>query len=250
MLRVSLFLVLLMFALAFSVPVPYVVVRPSSTLDTLGENEGRPVVEISGPARVYPTTGRLLLTTVGVGARGERHHLGSLLRAWWDTDKAVVPKESVYPDGKSGQQVLEANLRDMNKAQDNATVAALAYLGMSTEQAKPTFHTGRVGGPSAGLFLALGIVDKLSGQDLTGGRTIAGTGAIDADGRVRRIGGLPMKLLAAKRDQATVFVLPRAECGEADRAGNGGLRLVPVETLAGAVDALKALGTGGKVPSC
>lgn len=246
----SLFLVLLMFAFAFVVPVPYVVVRPSSTLDTLGEHEGRPVVEISGPARVYPTNGRLLLTTVGVGARGERHRLGSLLRAWWDTDKAVVPKESVYPDGKSVEQVVEANLGGMKKAQDNATAAALTYLGMSTEQARPAFHTGKVGGPSAGLFLALGIVDKLSEQDLTGGRTIAGTGAIDADGRVGRIGGLPMKLLAAKRDHATVFVLPRAECGEAGRAGSGGLRLVPVETLSGAVDALNALRTGGHVASC
>ncbi|MFE5328155.1 S16 family serine protease [Embleya sp. NPDC056575] len=188
--------------------------RLREVADAVGK--GRPVVEISGPARVYPTNGRFLLTTVGVGARGERNRLGSLLRAW----------------------------------QDNATAAALTYLGMSTEQARPAFHTGKVGGPSAGLFLALGIVDKLSEQDLTGGRTIAGTGAMDADGRVGRIGGLPMKLLAAKRDHATVFVLPRAECGEADRAGSGGLRLVPVETLSGAVDALNALRTGGHVASC
>ncbi|MFI6979159.1 hypothetical protein ACIBSV_11285 [Embleya sp. NPDC050154] len=60
-----------------------------------------------------------------------------------------------------------------------------------------------------------------------------------------------MKLLAAKWEGATAFVLPRAEYAEADRAACGGLRLVPVETLSDAVNAWNALGTGrGKVPSC
>ncbi|OPC77871.1 hypothetical protein B4N89_37040 [Embleya scabrispora] len=248
---ISSLLVLVALGFAFLVPMPYVVIRPSATLDTLGESTDGPTIRISGPSPVYPTTGHLLLTTIGVGARGEKHYLGSLLHAWWNTEEAVVPKASVYPDGKSVEKVVETNLRDMTKAQDSATVAALKYLGASPDRIEVTFHTGKVGGPSAGLFLALGIVDKLTEGDLTGGRTIAGTGTIDDEGRVGRIGGLPMKLLAAKRDGATVFVLPRGECAEADRAGSGGLRLVPVESLSGAVDALNALTKGGaEVPSC
>ncbi len=56
----------------------------------------------------------------------------------------------------------------------------------------------RIGGPSAGLMFALGILDKLGPDDLTGGRFIAGTGTIDVTGEVGPIGGIPLKLIAAK----------------------------------------------------
>ena len=55
-----------------------------------------------------------------------------------------------------------------------------------------------VGGPSAGLMFALGIYDKLTPGELTGGRFIAGTGEIDADGEVGPIGGIQQKLVAAR----------------------------------------------------
>ncbi|OPC82760.1 hypothetical protein B4N89_19070 [Embleya scabrispora] len=249
-LPVSLLLVACLLGFAFLVPMPYVLITPGSVADTLGDDGGRPVVEISGPAAVYPTTGHLLLTTIHASGRNEKHRLASLLSAWWDEEESVVPRKSIYPDGKSVEQVVETNVKDMVKSQDSATVAALRYLGKSPEDVKVTLHLSDVGGPSAGLFFALGIVDKMTEGQLTGGRTIAGTGAIDTSGKVGEIGGLPMKLLAAKRAGATVFILPKGECGEAGRVGSSGLKLIPVETLSGAVDALNALNTGGKVPSC
>ena len=47
-------------------------------------------------------------------------------------------------------------------------------------------NVGDIGGPSAGLMFALGIVDKLTPDNLTGGRFIAGTGEISANGAVVR----------------------------------------------------------------
>ncbi|MYW05383.1 hypothetical protein GT354_45355 [Streptomyces sp. SID3343] len=229
---------------------PYVVTTPGSTADVLGDDAGRPVIEISGPTVVDPTTGHLLLTTIHAPARGDTIRLGSLLRSWWDTDASVVPKKAIYPEGKSVKEVVETNLKDMRDSQDDATVAALNYLGKAPDQVQVKLHLTDVGGPSAGLFFALGIVDKLTPGELTGGRTIGGTGAIDKAGKVGEIGGLPLKLLAAKRDGATVFMLPKGECAEATRVGAGGLRLIPVETLAGAVSALNALNSGGVVPRC
>jgi len=249
-LAVSVLLVVILCVFAFSVPMPYVLVTPGTTADTLGEANGTPVVEITGPVKVYDTTGHLLLTTIHASGRDDERRLGSLIKAWWNTDESVVPRSSIYPDGKSVEQVVESNRKDMVTSQDDATLAALRYLNKSPEQVKVTLHLSDVGGPSAGLFFALGIVDKLSDGQLTGGRTIAGTGAIDADGRVGEIGGLPLKLLAAKRDGASVFLLPKGECGEADRVGDSGLTLIPVTTLAEAVQSLDALNTGGKVPSC
>jgi PDZ domain-containing protein len=123
-----------------------------------------------------------------------------------------------------------------------------------TEKVKVEVDLGKIGGPSAGLFLSLGIIDLLdgdgSGKDLTGGRNIAGTGTISADGKVGPVGGVSMKTQAAKRDGASVFLVPEAECEDAQAEKPKGLRLIPVTTLKGTVEALRALDRGGKVPSC
>lgn len=117
-----------------------------------------------------------------------------------------------------------------------------------------TLRLANVGGPSAGLFFALGIVDKLdgngSGGDLTGGRTVAGTGTIEANGDVGAVGGVSLKTQAARRDGATVFLVPKAECKEAGAELPKGLKLIPVTTLKSAVSSLRALEQGRKVPSC
>jgi PDZ domain-containing protein len=143
----------------------------------------------------------------------------------------------------------------MRKSQDAATEAALNYLDEGSGKIKVSLKLADVGGPSAGLLFSLGVVDKLDGDgkggDLTGGRTVAGTGTIDADGTVGAVGGVALKTQAARRDGATVFLVPRAECSDAKSELPKGLRLIPVTSLKGTVEALVALETGrGKVPSC
>ncbi len=98
-----------------------------------------------------------------------------------------------------------------------------------------------VGGPSAGLMFAIGIVDKLTPGDLAGGRTIAGTGEIAQNGAVSPIGGIQQKLLGARRSGATVFLVPAQNCAEASQATPKGLRLVKVSTLTDALGALTSL---------
>lgn len=115
---------------------------------------------------------------------------------------------------------------------------------------KTTIHLQDVGGPSAGLIFSLAIVDRLTGDDLAGGRPIAGTGEIDAKGNVGQIGGIPFKLVAAAEDGAKVFLVPKDNCAEAMGNPPPGLQLVKVETLPGAVQALKDLKAGKPVPSC
>ncbi|WP_322763365.1 PDZ domain-containing protein [Frankia sp. Cr2] len=105
-----------------------------------------------------------------------------------------------------------------------------------------------VGGPSAGLMFALGIVDLLTPGQLTAGRTIAGTGTIDASGTVGPIGGIQQKLLGARRSGAVVFLVPAANCPDARESAPAGLRLVRVETLKGAIDDLKALAGSPQAP--
>lgn len=99
----------------------------------------------------------------------------------------------------------------------------------------------RIGGPSAGLMFALGIIDKLDSEDLTGGEIIAGTGSINELGEVGPIGGVPQKLVAARELGATAFLVPAANCAEAAANAQPGLTLLRVETLEGAMEALAGL---------
>jgi Lon-like protease len=111
-------------------------------------------------------------------------------------------------------------------------------------------RVGDIGGPSAGMMFALGIVDKLTPGNLTGGRFVAGTGEISANGAVGAIGGIQQKIVGARQAGATVFLTPAANCADTTGAVPRGMRLIKVSNLAGAVSALKALAAGRSVPSC
>ncbi|MFJ8024303.1 S16 family serine protease [Streptomyces sp. NPDC096311] len=245
--------VVALLATAAFAPLPFSVAQPGMTANVLGENKGDPVITISG-APTRQTNGQLRMTTIEATGPDANVSLGDVIDGWFRTDRAVMPRDSVYPSGNSVKEIEQHNADEMKKSQDTATEAALAYLHEKND-VKVTLKLADVGGPSAGLLFTLGIIDKLdgngSGGDLTGGRTVAGTGTIDADGKVGAVGGVALKTQAARRDGATVFLVPKAECSDAKSELPKGLRLVPVTTLKGAVDALVSLEKGkGSVPSC
>jgi len=101
------------------------------------------------------------------------------------------------------------------------------------------FNISGVGGPSAGLIFAIGIIEKLTQEDLLRGRSVAGTGAISASGRVGGIGGIEEKMIGASRIGATVFLAPAVNCPDMRHIPEG-LKVIPVSTLAEAVAALRA----------
>ncbi|MFJ2773300.1 S16 family serine protease [Streptomyces sp. NPDC087300] len=249
--------VVALLAVAGLAPLPFAVAQPGGTADVLGEYEGKPVLKITG-APTRDTKGELRMTTIVATGPQTDVRLGDVIDGWFRTDRAVMPKEAVYPVGDDEKEVEKHNLGDMKESQDDATKAALSYLKANgvagTDKVKVEADLGKIGGPSAGLFLALGVIDKLdgdgSGHDLTGGRTIAGTGTIKDSGKVGPVGGVALKTQAARRDGATVFLVPKAECGDAQSELPKGLKLIPITTLTGTVDALRALEKGEKVPSC
>ena len=101
------------------------------------------------------------------------------------------------------------------------------------------FNLPGVGGPSAGLIFAVGIVEKLTEEDLVRGRKIAGTGTISASGKVGGIGGIEEKMVGASRIGATIFIAPRENCPDIEHVPNG-LKVIPVSTLSEAIEALRA----------
>ena len=251
--------VLALLAVAAFVPLPFTIMYPGITVNTLGVYGGQRVITITGPP-LRQTDGELRMVTIAATPPQDSISIGSALRAWPNPSEAVVPRAAVYPAGQSVAQVNAQDQQEMTQSQQAATTAALNYLKLSPDKVKVGLSLADVGGPSAGLLFTLGIIDELDGNgtgrpgaagDLTNGAIIAGTGEIDDSGEVSQVGGVALKTKAAARDGATVFLVPQAECTDAEAGLPKGLRLVPVTSLDDALSALGSLQTGvGAVPSC
>lgn len=101
--------------------------------------------------------------------------------------------------------------------------------------------SGRIGGPSAGLMIALTVFDKAADVNLAGGRRIAGTGGIGPTGAVESVGGVRQKVLAAARADVSVFLVPadQLESAREARPSDADLELVGAATFDEAVEALR-----------
>lgn len=184
--------------------------------------------------RVTAVDGQAVAGLAGVQARVRALPSGRSVTLDVERDgaKLTVPVTTVTQDGKTA---LPATLRDDK-----------------TEPVDVSINLRDVGGPSAGMMFALAIIERLTPGELTGGRTVAGTGTISGAGDVGPIGGIQEKLIGARRSGADVFLTPAGNCDEASRAVPGGLRLVKVATLQQAVDDLTALAAGreASLPHC
>ena len=322
-------------------PAPYAVEMPGPTANVLGEQNGTPLITISG-ATTYPTTGQLRLTTVSAtGTPGYPSSVANVVRGWLSSSDVVMPTEQLVPAGQTQQQINAMNTEEMTSSQEDATVAALTDLGYTVPATltvagttdgsnaagklkngdvltsidgtpiadyqtlvttlaavkpgatvtlgirrggstldvpivtkprsdgngaligvfiAPTFRfpidvkiqIDGIGGPSAGMMFALGIVDRLTPTDEANGQDIAGTGTIDVTGAVGAIGGIRQKMVGARRDGATWFLAPKANCGDVVGHVPAGLHVVAVSTLKEAVAAATAIGhgTGAGLPTC
>jgi len=350
MLIASALTTLLLVAIAFLLPVPFVKLAPGPTFNVIGEADGKPVIDISG-TQTYPVSGNLDMTTVleSGGPRGGLTFVDAIA-SWVNPADAVVPRELLFPDDMTGEEVQKHQALMFSTSESDAIAAAMNYLKRplvsqivvtavygdspadgvllpkdeilaidgkaitSPEQVATTvrgapigttfefrvsrdgvevdgamknnveqtvkvtsapnpddpkipyvgigvgtfysagfpidFTLSDVGGPSAGLMFATGIVDKLTPDDLTAGKHIAGTGTIAPDGKVGAIGGIRQKMAGARNAGAELFLMPKVHCTEARDHIPDGLTVVPVETLTDAIDAIHAYTAGKPVPSC
>ncbi len=108
---------------------------------------------------------------------------------------------------------------------------------------------GDVGGPSGGLMFSLGILDTLSEGSMAAGYHVSGTGTINAVGEVGPIGGVGLKMIAAKNSGADLFLVPQGNCEEAIGQIPEGLSVVTVRDLSEALEAIDALTEGNQLPS-
>lgn len=99
-------------------------------------------------------------------------------------------------------------------------------------------ETGSVGGPSAGLMMALNVYNLLTSNDITRGEIIAGTGTIEIDGSVGPVGGIKQKVIAAKRVGAKLILVPSSNFNEAVGLSGMNTEVISVDSFA---DALRVI---------
>nr|WP_203139004.1 S16 family serine protease [Microbacterium sp. JZ31] len=107
-----------------------------------------------------------------------------------------------------------------------------------------TIQLDNVGGPSAGMMFALGMIDVLTPGALNGGENVAGTGTITADGTVGPIGGIRQKLYGARDAGAEWFLAPADNCNEVVGHIPDGLQVFSVATLDDSLTALEGIAAG------
>ncbi|MEN2740021.1 S16 family serine protease [Microbacterium sp. X-17] len=155
-----------------------------------------------------------------------------------------------------GGQTQHVTITPTAATQPDGTTTWLVGITLGIDYKFPidvTIQLDNVGGPSAGMMFALGIIDTLTPGELTGGHRIAGTGTITADGTVGPIGGIRQKLYGAKGAGAEYFLAPASNCNEVTGHVPSGLRVFSVSTLADSLTALDAIRTGGNLdalPTC
>jgi PDZ domain-containing protein len=139
------------------VTVPYVSLGPGPTFDTLGEFDGKPVVDIEG-TETKPTSGHLNMTTV---SQRDGLTLGHALSLWMSGREQLVPRDLVYPPDKTREEVQEANTADFQQSEDSAEYAALGYLDYAPAL---TVSTVNDPGPAVGKLEAGDAIDAVNGQ--------------------------------------------------------------------------------------
>lgn len=131
---------------------------------------------------------------------------------------------------------------ELTASQDDPDRALVGILARSVNPRYPVdIDSENVGGPSAGLMYALGIVDLLTPNDLTNGHVVAGTGTIAADGTVGGIGGIRQKVVAAEAAGAEIVLVPESNYEAALTAPIDDIDIVSVGTIDQALAYLEAL---------
>lgn len=144
-------------------PAPYVVQSPGPTLNVLGDYEGKDVVQVEGHEGEKPG-GELRMTTVAVqGAPGNSVYLSSVFLAWFDSSRAILPVEALYPDTAEAADTKLMNAVEMNGSQQEAIATALTEQGI--EYSKNVMIAGiRDNAAAANVLKAGDVVVSVNGE--------------------------------------------------------------------------------------
>ena len=175
--------------------------------------------------RVVAIDGRETPTACDVQQAIGRHRAGDVVRM------------AVVRDGR--RRTIPIETID-HPRQQGAAFVGITMADVPGDSVGVRFKTGDIAGPSAGLMFSLALYDRLTPDDLTNGRKIAGTGEIFCGGIVGPIGGIEEKVAGAEREGAEIFLAPEINFEAAQGAAED-IEVVSVGTFDDAVEYLEGL---------
>ncbi|PRY62965.1 PDZ domain-containing protein [Knoellia remsis] len=135
------------------IPLPYVVLQPGPVTNTLGELDGKPIIQVKG-ATAYPAKGTLDFTTVRVvGGPGVRVNAFDLAEAALRKDYEIFPREQIYPEATTREQIQQENAAEMVDSQEVAAAVALRETGRTVPE-KVVVSQVPEGSPATGVLKA------------------------------------------------------------------------------------------------
>jgi PDZ domain-containing protein len=141
-------------------PLPYVVLKPGPTVNTLGTQDGKDVIQVK-KGQTSTSAGQLRLTTVNVQSQVE---LVWAISSWFSRKDAVVPRELIYPPDQTEKQVEQQNAQEWTESQQSAVTVALTKLGYPVQTVVKSVTAG---GAATGLLQAADVITAVDGAKVT-----------------------------------------------------------------------------------
>jgi PDZ domain-containing protein len=188
-----------------------------------------PAADVLEPGdRIVAVDGHRVQTTCDVGRNIDAHEVGEevAITVIRKGNRRVLRIKTVASPDDQGAPFLGVQMEPINYR--------------FTPGVDVTFDPGDIAGPSAGLMFAVTLYDQLTPDDLTDGKTIAGTGTISCDGGVGPIGGVEQKVAGAEREGAEIFLAPAGNYAAAKGAA-GDIEVVEISNFSEAIEYLEAL---------
>ena len=163
------------------VGLPFVTYAPGPSINVLGDNGSKPIIDVQGH-RVFPDKdGQLRMTTVSVTERNARLDLFTLMWTWFSKVDAVYPFSAQYPSTGSQQQDTHEGQVEMQTSQESAVVAALTQLGYDLH---PQLKIADVtqGMPADGKIEPGDVLLRIGGTKITAGTDVGKLIAAVPDG--------------------------------------------------------------------
>lgn len=162
-------LLIALFVVVGTQPLPYVTYRPGPSVDILGSRGDKEIIEVSGE-KVYRDGGELRLTTIYVDQPQEDVTLDELMRAWLDPSEAVYPYDSVYAPDETDESNDAASTIQMVSSQDAAIATALGELGYEVTEIEVASVDRSM--PAHGVLLEGDVLLSIEGTEITSSQDV------------------------------------------------------------------------------
>jgi Lon-like protease len=199
---------------------------------------------ISGVEPGFPAAGHLQPTDVIISIDGKR------IRVPADVSKVMAGKPpgtllSFTVQRGHGTKTIALHTKPDVAGSHRGIIGVLLTQAVNIRlPLRVSIDANGVGGPSAGLAFALGVLEEL-GRNVDRGHKIAATGEIALNGNVGEIGGIKQKTIGAREAGVDAFLVPAGDNARDARKYAHGLRIIPVKSFQQALHALATLPATG-----